>query len=209
MLAVLMMAGVLQAGMASQPALADSGQAPATQSQPAVAAKPLVAVAGFENKSTYSADRIWETSAEFLTAALMNVPEFRVVEWARMKVLFDRDELSVSDLVAKPDKREKAQKILLCEYFVSGAVTRYNVAEAGRTSSMSKNRTFNTTIRVDVTMVDARSGEYVGMGTGEASETQTFKGGQLGTWNSAAADRALDRAIAQAVSKLVVQFKNR
>ena len=45
--------------------------------------KDLVAIAGFENKSTYSADRLWDTSSRLLASRLLRAQYFRVVEWEK------------------------------------------------------------------------------------------------------------------------------
>lgn len=172
--------------------------------------KKLIAIAGFENRSTYSADKLWETSAEFLTSELIKRRHFRVVEWARMKMLFDWDALGTTDLVKTPEARTKAQQILLCEYFVSGAITRFEVTTRGKVGALSKKKEIQTTVRVDLAMVDARTGEYVSSGTGQASMAQTirsgFSGGQTGGWDPATATAALEQAVASAVTQLILQF---
>ena len=91
----------------------------------------VVAIAGFENKSTYSADKLWDTSGQLLTTSLLEMGTFRLVEWEKMKQLFDWKALSTNSLVKSPTSTAKARKILLCEYFLSGAVT----ASAGETCS--------------------------------------------------------------------------
>jgi curli biogenesis system outer membrane secretion channel CsgG len=169
--------------------------------------RPLVAVAGFENRSAYAADKLWDTSAELLTAQLVRSRRFRVVEWRRMKDHFDWDTLSTSDLVKVPENRGKAREILLCEYFVAGAVTRFDVTTQAKVSAFSKSKIITTTIRVDLALVDARTGEHVAQGAGEHAHTQTvkagFSGGQTGTWDPSAASVALERAIALALGKLI------
>jgi curli biogenesis system outer membrane secretion channel CsgG len=188
---------------------AGQGEAPRVQGTRADS-RPLVAVAGFENKSTYAADKIWDTSAELLTAQLLRSGRFRLVEWQRMKTLFDWDTLSTSDLVKTPEHRGKAQEILLCEYFVSGAITRFDVTTQAKVSAFSKSKNITTTVRVDLTMVDARTGEYVAQGAGQHAHTQTikagFSGGQTGAWDPAAASTSLEQAIALAVGQLIPQL---
>ena len=85
--------------------------------------RQLVAIAGFENKSTYSADKLWDTSSQMLASYLLRAGYFRVVEWENMKQLFDWDTLSTASLVKTPENMKKAQRILLCEHFVSGSST--------------------------------------------------------------------------------------
>lgn len=179
----------------------------------APAEKELVAMVGFENKSTYAADKLWETSAELLMSELIKSSYFRVVEWERMKSLFDREVLKNCSLVKDPDKRSDAQKILLCEYFLSGAVTRFDVSQRSDVSALSKAKTFETKIRVDLLLQDTRSGEYLSQGSGSATAVQTysgnFAGGQSGTWDPASANDALERAISAALSRLINDFSKK
>jgi curli biogenesis system outer membrane secretion channel CsgG len=182
-------------------------QVPAPAQGPAPAGeRPLVAVAGFENRSTYSADKLWDTSSQLLTSELVRDGRFRVVEWERMKLLFDYETLSTTDLVRKPEGRGRARQILLCEYFITGAITRFDVVTRGRVSSFSKKKEFETTIRVDLTLMDAATGEYLSQGTGQQTEIDSYRGGitggQTGTWDPASANRALERAIATALAQL-------
>ena len=168
--------------------------------------KKLIAIIGFENKSTYSADKLWDTSAQLLFSNLLEIGNFRVVEWEKMKQLFDWEELSTSSLVKVPEKRNKARKILLCEYFVSGTVTFFDVSQKARVSAMSKSKIIETTIRVDLLMQDAQTGEYVAA----AKEYEAgLLGGGTGTWDPKSADRALNSAINDAAIKLTnVYYKN-
>jgi len=172
--------------------------------------KDLVALVGFENKSTYAADKLWETSAELLMSELLKASYFRVVEWEKIKQLFDREILKNCSLIKEPDKRSEAQKILLCEYFLSGAVTRFDVSQRSRVSSFSKEKTFETTVRVDLLLQDSRSGEYLCQGRGEAKAIQTIQAGamagQTGTWDPASANDALEKAISAALSQLITHF---
>ena len=172
--------------------------------------KSLIAVAGFENKSTYSADRLWDTSSQMLSSALLRSQYFRVVEWERMKRLFDWDTLSQASLVKSPENLQRAQRILLCEYFVTGAITYFDVSQHAEVSALSKKKTIDTTVRVDLLMQDARSGEYLATGNGAHTVRQTYAGGmtggQTGTWNTHSADRALSVAIDQALFELIENF---
>lgn len=168
--------------------------------------RKLVAVAGFQNRSTYASDKLWDTSSQLLTTRLVSMNYFRVVEWSRMKELFDHYALSTLDIVSSPEGRSGAAKILLCEYFLTGAVTRFDISQTARVSALSKGKTFTTTIGVDLLLQDAQTGEFVGAASAEAVEVQQFTGQMLGTWDPAAADRALDRAIGEALEKLTLQY---
>jgi curli biogenesis system outer membrane secretion channel CsgG len=173
---------------------------------PPPAKKDLVAVAGFENKSTYSADKLWDTSSKFLSAQLLRTGYFRVVEWEEMKRLFDWDTLSQVDIVKSPEKMQQAHRILLCENFISGAITRFNVNTYAQTSAMSKGKTIDTTVRVDLILQNAQTGEYLASGKGEHTIRQTFTSGQVGSWDSSAGDDALDMAIGKALFELISTY---
>ena len=177
-----------------------------TRVPPPPAKKTLVAVAGFENKSTYSADKLWDTSGKFLSSHLLRTGYFRVVEWEEMKRLFDWDTLSQVDIVKSPEKMQQAQRILLCEYFISGAVTRFNVNTTAQTSALSKGKVIDTTVRVDLILQNAQTGEYLATGKGEHTNRQTFDSGQVGSWDSSAGDDALDRAIGMALFELISTY---
>lgn len=172
--------------------------------------RELVAIAGFENKSTYSADRLWDTSGQFLAAHLLRAGYFRVVEWEEMKRLFDWDTLSQVDIVRSPENMQKARRILLCEYFVSGAITRFNVHTHSQVSATSRARTIDTTVRVDLLLQNAQTGEYMATGQGEHTIRQVFEGGrtggQVGSWDSSAGDDALDMAIGKALEEIISSF---
>jgi hypothetical protein len=172
-------------------------------------ARKLIAIAGFENKSTYSADKLWDTSAVLLQGKILETGYFRLVEWEKMKTLFDWDILSTCDIVKIPEIRANARKILLCEYFIFGAVTFFDVTTTSETSSISKRKKVSTTIRVDLCLQEADTGEYVAYGKGQAVKAQIFQRGGLGTWNPHSADEALDEAIEEALQNLTISFSKR
>ena len=77
-------------------------------------------------------------------------------------------------------------------------------------SATSKAKTIDTTIRVELLLQDAQSGEYLATGVGEHMERQTYSGGlsggQTGSWDPRAADVALDTAIGKALFELIRNF---
>ena len=168
--------------------------------------RELVAVAGFENKSTYSADKLWDTSSQLLASHLIQMGYFRVVEWEKMKQLFDWRELSTLSIVNSPMARQKAQKILLCDHFITGAVTFFDVSQRSQVSAMSKSKEIETAIRIDLRLQNAMTGEYLGAGTGQWMERQRFDQGKLGSWDPRSADKALNYSIRQALLKLTQNY---
>ena len=190
-------------------------EAPAPQAFAKPSGKPkrsLVAIAGFENKSTYSADKLWDTSGQMLTTSLLEMGTFRLVEWEKMKQLFDWKALSTNSLVKSPESMAKARKILLCEYFLSGAVTQYNVSVKSEVSAFSKRKIYTTQVRVDLVLQDSATGEYLAAAVGKGEKTQEFKGGmsggETGSWDPATGDAALDEAIKDALKTLVRLYKD-
>jgi curli biogenesis system outer membrane secretion channel CsgG len=189
-----------------------SADAPAIIAAQPASAKKLVAVAGFENRSTFMADKLWDTCSQLLSTRLIGMGYFRVVEWERMKQLFDWDALSTSSLVKMPEQRTQARQILLCEYFLTGAITFFDVHQTAEVSAFSRSKVLDTTVRVDLLLQDAMTGEYLAASTAEAMETKEYKGGPMGgetgSWDSRSADRALDSAIQKALVTLVTQYEN-
>ena len=181
-----------------------------TKLPPPASEKELIAVAGFENRSTYSADKLWDTSSQMLSSSLLRTSYFRVVEWEKMKQLFDWDTLSQASIVKSPQDLKRAQRILLCEYFISGAITYFDVNQHSTVSALSKSKLIDTTIRVDLLLQDARSGEYLSTGKGAHMVRQTYEGGvtggQTGSWDAHSADQALSAAINKALFELIENF---
>jgi curli biogenesis system outer membrane secretion channel CsgG len=173
--------------------------------------RKLVAIAGFENKSTFGADKLWDTSGQLLTRNLLDMGIFRLVEWERMKQLFDWHELSTNAIVKSPEKRADARKILLTEYFLTGAVTQFDVKQTSEVSALSKRKRYTTSVSVDLQLQDASTGEYLSGATGESTSVQEFSGditgGQTGSWDPKSADQALNAAIRQALDKLVENYR--
>lgn len=180
----------------------DWGQVP-----PPPETKNLIAVAGFENKSTYSADRLWDTSAQLLSAHLLRTKYFRVVEWEKMKRLFDWDTLSHADIIKTPENLQEAQRILLCDHFITGTITRFNVSTHATSSALSKAKTIDTSVRVDLLLQSAMTGEYIAAGRGNHTIRQTYSPGQVGSWDSSAGDDALDIAIEKALFELIATYR--
>ena len=71
----------------------------------------LVAIVGFENKSTYGADKLWDTSAQLLYSKLFDLDFFRMVEWDQIKRQFDWHALSTNQLVQSPQMMAEARML--------------------------------------------------------------------------------------------------
>ena len=202
------------APLARQRAMAPPAPAPDRVASAMPSSRPerkLIAIVGFENKSTYGADKLWDTSGQLVFSNLMEMGTFRVVEWDRMKRLFEWHDLSTNALVKAPSKMAEARKILLTEYFISGAITQYDVRQTSDVSAMSKRKVYTTNVRVDLQIQDAATGEFVGASNGQATVNQEFSGditgGKTGTWDPASGDEALNQAIQQALKKLIDNYQ--
>jgi curli biogenesis system outer membrane secretion channel CsgG len=200
--------------LARQRAMAPPAPAPdrvASAAPTSRATRPLIAIVGFENKSTYGADKLWDTSGQLVFSNLMEMGTFRVVEWDKMKRLFEWHDLSTNALVKAPAKMAEARKILLTEYFISGAVTNYDVKQTSDVSAMSKRKVYTTNVRVDLQIQDAATGEFMGAANGQATVNQEFSGdlsgGKTGTWDPKSGDDALNQAIQQALKKLIDNYQ--
>ena len=200
--------------LAKQRAMAPPAPAPdrvASAAPTSRANRPLIAIVGFENKSTYGADKLWDTSGQLVFSNLMEMGTFRVVEWDKMKRLFEWHDLSTNALVKAPTKMAEARKILLTEYFISGAITQYDVKQTSDVSAMSKRKMYTTNVRVDLQIQDAATGEFMGAANGQATVNQEFSGdisgGKTGTWDPKSGDDALNQAIQQALKKLIDNYQ--
>ena len=192
------------------PQIAAAGRAP----QVAYVGKPdriKVAIVGFANKSTYGADKLSDTSGQLLYSKLFDMDVFRLVEWEQMKRLFDWHALSTNQLVESPQMMANARKILLTEFFLSGAVTEFDVKQTSEVSALSKKKMYTTNVRVDLTLQNAATGEYLSSGTGRATKRQEFSGditgGQTGSWDPQSGDQALDEAIQEAIQKMLDRYR--
>jgi hypothetical protein len=158
--------------------------------------RKLVAIVGFENKSTYGADKLWDTSGQLVFSNLMEMGTFRVVEWDKIKRQFDWHDLSTNALVKAPAKMAEARKILLTEYFITAPCTQYDVRQTNEVSAMSKRKLYTTNVRVDLQIQDAASGEYLGSANGQATVNQEFSGdisgGKTGSWDPASGRRSVE-----------------
>jgi curli biogenesis system outer membrane secretion channel CsgG len=173
--------------------------------------RKLVAIVGFENKSTYGADKLWDTSGQLVFSNLMEMGTFKMVEWDQMKRLFDWHALSTNSLVKSPQMRAEANKILLTELFLSGAVTQYDVRQNAEVSALSKKKVYTTNVRVDLQLQNAATGEFLSAANGQGTTRQEFSGditgGQTGAWDPKGGDEALNSAIQQALKKLVDNYR--
>jgi curli biogenesis system outer membrane secretion channel CsgG len=142
---------------------------------------------------------------------LMEMGVFKMVEWEQMKRLFDWHALSTNSLVKTPQLRAEANKILLTELFLSGAITQYDVRQNSEVSALSKKKVYTTNVRVDLQLQNAATGEFLSAANGQGMARQEFTGditgGQTGSWDPKGGDEALNFAIQQALKKLIDNYR--
>ena len=166
--------------------------------------RKLVAIVGFENKSTFGADKLWDTSGQLVFSNLMEMGTFRVVEWEKIKRQFDWHDLSTNSLV-KSRQDGQAQKILLTS---TSSQRRHALRRAptSEVSAMSK-KMYTTNVRVDRCRTRPRANTSAHP---TATVNQEFAGditgGQTGTWDTRSGDDALNQAI-QALKKLIDNYQ--
>jgi len=175
--------------------------------------KRLVAIVGMQNKSIFRAEQLWDMSSDLLTTRLVEIGYFRVIDWQRMKSQFDSVSLQTASLVSTPGSLVNVRDRLSCDYFLGGAITFYDVAQTGEVSAMSKNKTITTTVRVDLWLQHAQTGEYLSAASGNGQAKQQFSGGLMGgvigTWDFNIANKALTLAIDDALIKLLKTYQQR
>ncbi|OQX28269.1 MAG: hypothetical protein BWK80_00980 [Desulfobacteraceae bacterium IS3] len=173
----------------------------------------LVAIVGMENKSIFKAENLWDVASDLLTTRLVEIGYFRTVNWQRVKNDFDPVSLKTSSLVSTPEQLMNVRERLSADYFLGGAITFYDVTQSGDVSAISKTKTITTTVRVDLWLQDAGTGEYMSAASGNGKAQQEFRGGLLGgtigTWDANVANKAMTLAIDDALIKLLKRYQER
>jgi len=173
----------------------------------------LVAIVGMENKSIFKAENLWDVASDLLTTRLVEIGYFRTVNWQRVKNDFDPVSLKTSSLVSTPEQLTDVRNRLSADYFLGGAITFYDVTQSGNVSAISKTKTIATTVRVDLWLQDAGTGEYMSAASGNGKAQQEFRGGLLGgtigTWDANVANKAMTLAIDDALVKLLKRYQER
>ena len=202
----------------SPPPVEYSNPAPASMQIPDELRNPpsdkrLVAIVGMQNKSIFRSEQLWDMASDILTTRLVEIGYFRVIDWQRMKSQFDSVSLQTASLVSTPGSLVNVRDRLSCDYFLGGAITFYDVAQSGEVSAMSKNKTITTTVRVDLWLQHAQTGEYLSAASGNGQAKQQFSGGLMGgvigTWDFNIANKALTLAIDDGLIKLLKTYRER
>lgn len=183
------------------------------EADPSGSGGKVVALVGIENKSIYAADKLWDIASHLLTTRLVEIGYFSVVDWERMKAQFDIGRLKSAGLVSTPESLRHVRERLACDYFLGGAITYYDVSQSAHVSAISKSKTMTTTVRIDLWLQDARTGEYLSAASGNGRAKQQFSGGLLGgnigTWDINVANKSLNLAINDGLVKLIKSYHAR
>lgn len=166
--------------------------------------KRKVAIARFSNETSAGAsflldgmnDRIGKQASDILAARLAETRKFILLERA------DLDKLQNEAALANLDKVNVG-----ADYLIIGSVSEYGREAVSETGVFSRNKKQLARAKVNVRLVDVRTGQivYSEEGSGEAlSEANTVFGvGERAGYDSSLDDKALSAAISKLVSNVV------
>jgi curli biogenesis system outer membrane secretion channel CsgG len=173
----------------------------------------VVGIVGVTNTSVFRSDTLWDVASRILTTNLMNMNFFRVRDWERTRSLYGEADLRSSNIATTPDNLRQIRSELDCDLLMGGSVTYYDITEESEISATSKNKKITTSLRVDLWLQDANTGEYVSAASGNGQSMQNYSaglfGGQQGAWTQNAAHRALEVAMNEALIKVLRQYQSR
>lgn len=166
--------------------------------------KRKVAIARFSNETSAGAsflldgmnDRIGKQASDILAARLAETRKFILLERA------DLDKIQNEAALANLDKVNVG-----ADYLIIGSVSEYGREAVSETGVFSRNKKQLARAKVNVRLVDVRTGQivYSEEGSGEAlSEANTVFGvGERAGYDSSLDDKALSAAISKLVSNVV------
>ncbi len=166
--------------------------------------KRKVAIARFSNETTAGAsflldaknDRIGKQATDILSARLAETQKFILLERADLDKL--HNEAALANL---------AKANVGADYLIIGSVSEYGREAVSETGVFSRNKMQKAHAKVNVRLVDVRTGQivYSEEGSGEAlSEANTVFGvGEQAGYDSSLDDKALSAAISKLVSNVV------
>ncbi len=190
-------------------ALAPAGPSVAGQTQPRLL-KRKVAIARFTNETNYGAglfsdpsgDRLGKQASDILISDLTKSGKFIVIERG------DLEKLKAENALMGLSPEEFRKNLVGVDALILGSVVEFGRKETGSTVLFSRTRTQIAQAKVNVRLVDPRTGLvfFSEAGGGEASlETQTV----LGVGDRAAFDATLnDKALSAAITNLIDRVLN-
>lgn len=197
-----------------------------TQSNGKAVLKKIVAVWGFENKSSYSGggqDALDEGMADQLTDALVQSGNFIVVERQIIAALIKEQDAAIKS--GRMQKSDSAQigKLISAQILVKGTITEFAVKSSGSGNTINipwiklKNNRQEAHVGLTIRLVDTTTGEVLdsqrveGTATSGGLSTDIDLGGVSfgnSSFKETPMGKATQMAIDDAVSKITAKLKN-
>ncbi len=181
--------------------LAGCATAPAVkQAPPPTGPKLRVAVAKFENKTTYGA-RLGTAAADILVTELARTERFILIERAELDRLLTEQKLGLTGAV-DPATAAQMGKILGAAAMIVGSVSQFGVKTEGSDLLITASKRQIAEATVDARIIDVETARILHAETG-SGEAKTTSGTFLGLGSSASYDEALEgKALRAAITGL-------
>ena len=174
--------------------------APAVKAPPPTGPKLRVAVAKFENKTTYGA-RLGTAAADILVTELAHTERFVLIERAELDRLLAEQKLGLTGAV-DPATAAQMGKILGAAAMIVGSVSQFGVKTEGSDLLITASKRQIAEATVDARIIDVETARIMHAETG-SGEAKTTSGTFLGLGSSASYDEALEgKALRAAITGL-------
>lgn len=193
---------------ASAGILAGCAAAPEVKAPPPAGPRLRVAVAKFENKTTYGA-RLGTAASDILVTELARTERFVLIERAELDRLLSEQKLGLTGAV-DPATAAQMGKILGAAAIIVGSVSQFGVKTEGSDLLITASKRQIAEATVDARIIDVETARILHAETG-SGEAKTTSGTFLGLGSSASYDEALEgkalrAAIAGLAEGIVVQL---
>lgn len=162
---------------------------PEVKSAPPAGPRLRVAVAKFENKTTYGA-RLGTAAADILVTELARTNRFVLIERAELERLLMEQKLGLTGAV-DPVTAAQMGKILGAAAMVVGSVSQFGVKTEGSDLLITASKRQIAEATVDARIIDVETARILHAETG-VGEAKTSSGTFLGMGSSASYDEALE-----------------
>jgi curli biogenesis system outer membrane secretion channel CsgG len=199
---------VISAVLASAWIVAGCAASPEVKAPPPAGPKLRVAVAKFENKTTYGA-RLGTAASDILVTELARTERFVLIERAELERLLTEQKLGLTGAV-DPATAAQMGKILGAAAMVVGSVSQFGVKTEGSDLLITASKRQIAEATVDARIIDVETARilHAETGTGEAKTTSgTFLGlGSSASYDEALEGKALRAAIVGLAEGIVAQL---
>lgn len=186
--------------LASAGILAGCAAAPEVKAPPPAGPKLRVAVAKFENKTTYGA-RLGTAASDILVTELARTERFILIERAELDRLLTEQKLGLTGAV-DPATAAQMGKILGAAAMIVGSVSQFGVKTEGSDLLITASKRQIAEATVDARIIDVETARILHAETG-SGEARTTSGTFLGLGSSASYDEALEgKALRAAITGL-------